>query len=214
MKPSSFPAGMTRVLHSKKAVLLDLDNTLYPYEPSHQAGLRGAYLYYRRCIEKISWPVFLKAYHQGRLVIHNRLKTQGASHARLLYFKTLLEMQQGRTDFHRTRALEQAYWQAYLKKMRVNPWVRPFLQFCRRHGKRVVVVTNQTAEIQLRKIRQLGIAALIDYLLTSEEAGIEKPHAKIFRLALQKAGGRASEAVIIGDDPRHDRCGFIEFIQV
>lgn len=202
-----------KILH-KKAVLLDLDNTLYSYDPAHHEGLRGAYLYYRRRIEKISWPVFRNAVHRARLVIHNRLKTQGASHARLLYFKTLLEMRQGRTDFVHTRALEQAYWQAYLKKMRVNSWVRSFLKFCRRHRKRVVIVTNQTAEIQLRKIRKLRIASWIDFLVTSEEAGIEKPHPKIFRLALQKAGCRASEAIVIGDDPRHDRCEFIEFIKV
>ena len=204
---------MTRVL-SKKAVLLDLDNTLYPYEPSHQAGLRGAYLYYRRHIEKISWPVFQDAVRRARLVIHHRLKTQGASHARLLYFKTLLEMRGGRTNFTQTRALEQAYWQAYLAKMRRKAWVLPFLRFCRRQHKRVVIVTNQTAEIQLRKIRKLGIAAWIDFLVSSEEAGIEKPHPRIFQLALQKAGCRAAEAVIIGDDLRADRAAGIAFIKV
>ena len=63
------------------------------------------------------------------------------------------------------------------------------------------------AGIQMRKIRQLGLAERVDFLVTSEEAGRDKPDAAIFRLALYKAGCAASEALMVGDNFAHDISG-------
>ena len=60
------------------------------------------------------------------------------------------------------------------------------------------------ADIQMEKLEYLGLADRIDYLVSSEEAGMDKPGSPIFWLALQKCGCLAGEAVMVGDNFRHD----------
>lgn len=68
----------------------------------------------------------------------------------------------------------------------------------------VCLITDLTAEIQLRKIVHLKIEKLIDLVVSSEEAGADKPHNSIFALALKKLRLSRKEVVMIGDDSRKD----------
>jgi len=192
-------------VEKKKAVLLDLDNTLYAYTPCHNQALARSSAFYRENIEPIPHRVFLKYYAQARAHIHRTLKGQAASHSRLLYFQTLLEKRTGRTCLEWTLRLEKLYWDTFLVHMRLYAWVKPVLDYCRGNNIRVVIVTNLTAAIQHRKLRHLKLHKHIDFLVSSEEAGLEKPAPIIFKIALAKAGCTAAQAVLIGDDSKQDR---------
>ena len=50
----------------------------------------------------------------------------------------------------------------------------------------------------------LGLGPHLDLAVTSSEVGVEKPHARIFQAALQRAGVEPSEAVHVGDQPTSD----------
>ena len=41
-------------------------------------------------------------------------------------------------------------------------------------------------------------------LVVSEEAGVSKPHPRIFEIALERAGAAAAEAVMLGDSWTND----------
>ena len=47
----------------------------------------------------------------------------------------------------------------------------------------------------------------MDFLVTSEEAGRDKPDSPIFELALKKAGCTPAEALMVGDNFTHDIIG-------
>ena len=47
----------------------------------------------------------------------------------------------------------------------------------------------------------------IGYLVTSDEAGKEKPYKDIFKLALKKLGLKASEVIMLGDNEVKDLQG-------
>jgi len=55
--------------------------------------------------------------------------------------------------------------------------------------------------------RQLGLEPYLDFVVTSEEVGSDKPESPIFLAALQRAGVNASEAVHIGDQYKIDVVG-------
>ncbi len=207
-------ASLKQKLKGKKAVFLDLDNTLYAYRPCHEAGLAAAWRFFKKRFRGVGFSEFKNRYERSRRAIHRRLKGQAASHARLFYFQDMLESLEGKTDFLLTLRFEEFYWRAFLKCMRRHAWVLPFLKVCKMSGKKVVIVTNLTARIQFQKILKLGIGRYIDFLVTSEEAGVEKPHPKAFRMALGKAGVKARDAVILGDDPKADRVSFLDFVKV
>ena len=50
----------------------------------------------------------------------------------------------------------------------------------------------------------LGLAAFLDFTVTSADVGAEKPHPAIFRAALARAGVAPHEAVHVGDQPASD----------
>lgn len=77
------------------------------------------------------------------------------------------------------------------------------LEAVRAHA-RVVIVSNNLLEEQRTKLRACGLAAHVDVLVVSEEAGMPKPDPRIFEIALQRAGVTAAEAVMVGDSWAND----------
>ncbi len=188
-----------------RTVLIDLDNTLYRYEPCHQAGLEAAWRMTESQLGDL--PDFMKQYEAAQKAVKARIPEHGASHSRLLYFQNLLESIDPAAVYSLAPQLESAYWDTFLTKMELVPGALVFLADCRTRGTKVVVVSDLTARIQCQKLVALGLDHLIDFLVTSEEAGAEKPAAAPFRLGLEKAGGSAAEAVMIGDSLSRDMAG-------
>jgi FMN phosphatase YigB (HAD superfamily) len=54
---------------------------------------------------------------------------------------------------------------------------------------------------------ELGLEPYIDFIVTSGEAGADKPQPQIFLAALERAGVEASEAVHVGDQYKLDAVG-------
>jgi putative hydrolase of the HAD superfamily len=77
-------------------------------------------------------------------------------------------------------------------------------------GIKVGIITNTTisTEKDVRKtLRQLGLESYIDFIVTSVDAGYEKPDERIFSIALRTAGVKASDAVMVGDRVSKDIVG-------
>ena len=66
-------------------------------------------------------------------------------------------------------------------------------------GLAVVIVTNNNVLEQAQKLQRLGLAPLVDALVTSEETGCAKPAAGIFEVALARADCAVDAAVMLGD---------------
>ncbi len=78
-------------------------------------------------------------------------------------------------------------------------------------GWTVGVVTNGPTEQQLAKLRQSELRSVVDAVVVSEEAGVSKPDAGIFREAARRCD-RELSGWMIGDSPSADiagalRCG-------
>ena len=87
------------------------------------------------------------------------------------------------------------------------PGAADAVRWCKDQGLRVVLVTNTLsrgdAEV-LRDWERAGLADAIDAVVSSHDAGWEKPHPLIYRRALDLAGAEAGEAFMVGDDPACD----------
>jgi HAD superfamily hydrolase (TIGR01509 family) len=76
------------------------------------------------------------------------------------------------------------------------------------HGRAATgVVTNNVAAEQRQKIAACGFGPFLDAVVISEEAGVTKPDPRIFRVALDRLGRPAEEAVMIGDAWETDIAG-------
>lgn len=186
-----------------KAILLDLDDTIYAYKPCHHAG-------YEACIVlaemkyQISPSDFELAWKTGRDKVHQDLYGQGASHSRLLYAQKASEILFGKTNLHFSLEIEETYWSVFLETMEFKPGVEAFLQEAKEKGIKMCIVTDLTAQIQMKKWLKLDLGRYIDFLVSSEEAGIEKPGKYIFELAMEKLGVKPEECIMIGDSEEKD----------
>ena len=71
----------------------------------------------------------------------------------------------------------------------------------------VGIVSNNLLEEQQGKLRQCGLDRFVDELVVSEEARVSKPDPRIFQIALERLGRRASEVVMVGDSWAADVIG-------
>jgi len=69
------------------------------------------------------------------------------------------------------------------------------------------IITNGFEEVQQKKLDVCKLRKYFRTITTSEEAGVKKPETPIFELALRKAGARASQSLMIGDDLVVDMSG-------
>lgn len=179
-----------------RAVLLDLDNTLYDYDACYRLANAAVFPY---LVDLTGRPQadLERLYREAKRRNHVALAGTAASHNRLLYYQRLCELL-GLKVFGNADALLEIFWTRFLAAMEPFSGALELLRAVRPAG--ICLVTDMTVEIQYRKIERLGIGGLIDTMVTSEEAGREKPHPWPFELALSKLGASAGEACMAGDD--------------
>lgn len=185
-----------------RAVILDLDDTLYAYKPLHTEASAKVRDFVCEKL-KITEQKYEEAFKFGRDETKKQLGDVAASHNRLLYFQKTLECL-GIGPAPLSLQMYEIYWGTFLEKMSLREGAREFMDRMHEMGIRLMICTDLTAHIQHRKIEALGIAGDIDYLVTSEEAGVEKPAPEIFSLCLEKLKLPPEEVCCIGDDLRKD----------
>jgi putative hydrolase of the HAD superfamily len=189
---------------SRRAVLLDLDDTLFDHSHSSRAGVLAVYeanpaLAMRPFAAVLAaHALILEELHlevlRGRMTIDT---------ARAERFRRLLALHGAVGDADEASA---RYRAVYLRERQAVPGARELLKALRGRAA-VAIVTNNAQAEQEEKLRTLGMAHLVDALVTSEAAGVAKPDPAIFQRALAQIGGEAEDAVMLGDSWTADVIG-------
>ncbi len=193
-------------LENIKGVLIDLDDTLYPYQLNHERSMLAC-INQCKSAYNISEQQFNDYFKPSRETVHHQLYGQAASHSRLLYFQKFGEKFFGYTNPAFSLDMEELYWSEFLSGMAFFPEAELFLKTLKEMNIKTCIVTDLTAQIQLRKWNKLKLGRYVDFMVSSEEAGIEKPDALIFEMALSKLGLEASQVIMIGDNETKDIAG-------
>lgn len=188
------------------AVMFDTDNTLYPYDPAHRAAMRAVRDKSARLFA-IDEERFDHAFGTARSVIKQRLGNTASSHSRLLYFQQMLEIIGLGSQVLLALDLEQTYWRTFLSNAHLFDGVKDFLDDLRIAGIPTAVVTDLTSQIQFRKIVYFELDRYFDHIVTSEEAGFDKPHAAPFEIAVAKLQPAGTCLWMIGDSAHCDVAG-------
>jgi putative hydrolase of the HAD superfamily len=193
------------------AVLFDTDNTLYAYDPAHEIAHK-AVKEKMMVTFSISAGDFDTAFNEARRQIKACLGNTAPSHSRLLYFQRMLEIMGLGSQVLLALDFEQTYWRTFLTKATLFDNVKELLDDLRLLGIPTAIVTDLTAQIQFRKLLYFGLDQQFSYIVTSEEAGYDKPHKAPFRIALEKMKPKGDLIWMIGDNPINDICGAKESI--
>ena len=193
------------------AFLFDTDNTLYAYDPAHNAALQAVKEKVVSTLS-ISGQDFDKAFKEARNQVKSRLLHTASSHSRLLYLQRMLEIMGLGSQVLLALDFEQTYWRTFLSKAILFDEVKELLDDIRLLGIPTAIVTDLTAQIQFRKVVYFGLDKYFDYIVTSEEAGFDKPHEAPFQIALEKMRPKGDCVWMIGDNPINDIRGAREKI--
>lgn len=92
----------------------------------------------------------------------------------------------------------QAYHAVHNLWEQVPDDVVPALERLRARVPRLVVVSNANGRLHV-VLERLGLARFFDFMLDSYLEGVEKPDPRLFRLALDRAGGHPETTLHVGD---------------
>ena len=176
-----------------KAVLFDLDGTLYDRDLLAATLFREQYAAFQNELHGVAYERFLRDV--------NEMDDHGYGIKEAGY-RSLV--QSWGLDAGLAERLVAHFWESYDGHCRLSDDVRRTLDELRRRRLKLAVVTNGTSMRQRRKIAALGLADAFDAILVSEEEGVRKPEAELFRRALARCGVAAHEALFVGDHPVAD----------
>jgi putative hydrolase of the HAD superfamily len=182
-----------------KAVLFDLDGTLFDRDASFLELVRDQYDCFAAELERIPREVFV-----SRLV---EMDGHGYVDRHAVYRDLARELCLPETTGER---LAIHFRDAYASYSRCFPEVPSALAALRASGMKLGIITNGSTSMQEQKIRHLGLAGLMDEVLISEREKLRKPDRKIFERALERLRVVPAEAWYVGDQPLVDVQGAFE----
>lgn len=191
-----------------RTVFFDLDHTLWDFEKNSTEALHELIdIHQLRHVLKDGAEEFIRKY---KVINHHyweayRKGEIEKSVLRVGRFRHALE-EQGVMDPSIHEAFSEGYVEISPAKTNLFPHAVEVLEYLNEKYP-MLIITNGFEEIQWKKLRNCGIDHFFKHVITSEMAGVKKPHADIYRYALGLANTIAPHAVMIGDEPEIDLRG-------
>ena len=188
-----------------RAVLVDLDDTLFDHRRSARAALTEVHRIHGRGTDLDAFErqhtAYLEVMHVE--VLAGRIGLDEARRERFRRVFSALGIALGDADVD---AVASAYRSGYMVARRALDGAAELLLAVRPHA-RIGIVTNNLLEEQQDKLAYCGLASSIDVLIASEDVGVSKPDRGIFDIALDRIGVAAPDAVMVGDSWANDIAG-------
>lgn len=193
-----------------KEVIFDIDNTLYNYETGHREGTVRLCRYVQEAFGAEP-EEFMERLKRSNQELTERLgRNNAAIHSRSLRLQNLLEVW-GKPLFPHVQRMYDLYWNTLLEKSGPEPGAAACMEKLQELGISIGIGTDMTAAMQYKKLERFGFAPFITHMVTSQEAGVEKPHPDFMALCVRKAGVKAEECAFVGDHFYKDACGSRDF---
>lgn len=184
-----------------QAVLFDLDGTLYSFNDAnaHAIGVVSERFeketgFPRDQFDKENWRLYEKQCAQ--------VGQQAGCHSRGVRFQMFCE--EHGFPLRLAAPMTDLFWNSFLGAMKPFAGAAETFDAIRARGLKIGIGTNMTADWQLKKLAVLGLIDKIDFVVSSEESGADKPDSALFTLCAKKAGCAPSDCLFVGDSIEHD----------
>lgn len=108
----------------------------------------------------------------------------------------------------RPKELEREFWIAS-HKFALEPGIKDVLNALARNGIPMGIISNSafSGETLLMELEKYGISEFFDFLISSSDYGVRKPHPTLFLVGASKLSMNPTEAWFIGNSLSHDITG-------
>ncbi len=190
-----------------RAVLFDLDDTLFDHQFCASAALRVVREMHDS-FGRMEIAAFEAAHSRILEAIHAEVMVGRIplDVARVERFRQLYETAGIQADQALATRTAVTYRDAYIQSRQAVAGAADILRAVRSRAK-VGIISNNLLEEQREKLRHCGLDGDYDVLVVSEEFGVSKPDPKLFEIALSRLDCSAEEAVMVGDSWTADVLG-------
>jgi len=147
---------------------------------------------------------FLEVVTAKHKIVAQSFPTVHTRHSRILVFRMALDETIGEYDLGLLPDIEDMYWNYFLNNVQVYPGVKITLERIKQLGIKIAIVSDGDLSLRIRKAQKTGLLQYVDEVVASEEVIFEKPFSAIYTLALSRLKGEPHDAVMLGNDYRHD----------
>lgn len=175
-----------------KAVIFDLDDTLYMENEFVEYGLKNA--------ANVAETVY------GIVNANEKIRSL-YQESKVNVFDRLVNAETIKDKEIAVAGLVKAYRNCEPKNLHCNPGVLDLLKTLKKKGVRTGIITDGFADVQKSKIKALGIQEYIDEIVITDELGgvqCRKPNPIGFEKMLKMLDVKPQEMVYIGDNPNKD----------
>ena len=190
-----------------KAIFFDVDDTLYDHTYHLSQGIaaiRSEYKFLQNYSQESLEDLSQRLLEEVHLELMAGNMTYEESRA-LRWRRFLIECGDTAGEYNAPEAAA-IYARAYYESERATPGSIELLQTLKTKYA-LGVISNNLLEEQLKKMHRIGVGKYFDSFAISEEVGYAKPDPRIFEIALERAGVKSEEAVLIGDSWTNDIIG-------
>lgn len=193
-------------LNKYKAFIFDIDDTLYDYKSCNEAGYSSVAKWiskHYKCSLEIAKEAIKIGREESKLCStqNNFIEYTAAYHNRILYFQKVAEHYNSKEVIKDTLKMYYIYNKTFFKKMKSFYWVKNFFKYS---YSKIGICTNMVSEVQFNKLKKLGILKYVNFIVTSEETGVEKPNPYIYQVAIDKSKESPDDILFVGDDYEND----------
>ena len=199
-----------------KAIFLDWDDTIGDWSGAEHQALHELYAHYHLDALYPTYEDYIAAYKPYNMELWGMYGRGEVTKEKLhfeRFYRPINELTNERINEltgERVREMAKEMGDVFLQLTNKYFSVLPGAdEVVRALAKRypLTIISNGFKEVQYYKFAHSGLAACFTHTLISEEVGINKPQPEIFRIALERNGVTADEAIMIGDSYSSDIAG-------
>ncbi len=183
-----------------RAVLFDLDHTLFDTEKTEEAALSVV----ARLVGIRPGARALEVYREANTHVWGEYRAGRITSKELRVLRFHLWLERMDRDPSHAKELAPLYLEQFSSRGDLIVGASSAVRAISSRGLLVGVVTNGIDRVQRRRLKASRLRDAFRVVVTSERAGFTKPDPRILELALARLRVRPDEAVYVGDDPNVD----------
>jgi putative hydrolase of the HAD superfamily len=194
---------------SYKHLFFDLDHTLWDFDANAKEALTELHLFFELEAKGV-YPFidFYAHYLHHNEILWDRyhkgfINTEELKWKRM--WRTMLEFKIGSEQL--AKDMSAKFLEILPTKKKLFPHTIEILDYLMTKGYTLHLITNGFEKTQWSKINNSGLSKYFTHMITSEASNSLKPKKEIFEYALNKAGAKLHESIMLGDNLDADILG-------
>ena len=193
-------------------LFFDLDGTLWDLKRNTRAAMEELFARHSNQIGHLDFEYFFQRYHHHNDLVWSLYRQDKIKkdELRFVRFERAFADLSHQASFDFVDRFSLDFLEVAPRQSLTMDGAHQLLDYCK--GKYFMhIITNGFIEVQGHKMKAASLDNYFEQLIFSEHVGVRKPHPNIFHYALEKAGARVEESLMIGDDWEADILGARDF---